>query len=221
MIFARQYNYQNCNLTPDGFIDENSCYVPFWNTRTGVIVKWSLFLAFIVFISLYLLIGHIHARKRVQKGLAPLAYHRFLVPRSTLAQVDPRFRYPQPNITSYRSNGQQIYDMHAMPPPPVYDPNAARPPMYEPPAGATKTDANQQYQPPQYGVAAAPSSQYQQPPASYAPFEYAPPQGPPPLVSSSAQTPLETTFVPPPGPPPAAATVQPQGTGNTNNPFRS
>ncbi|KAK4230677.1 hypothetical protein QBC38DRAFT_507265 [Podospora fimiseda] len=198
LLRARYYYYSNCTRTEDGFIDEDSCYVPFWNTKTGIIVKWSLFLGFLVFISLYLLIGYIHAKKRIQKGLPPLGYHRFLVPRATLAQVDPRFRYPQANIRPYNPNGPQAFDMYAVPPPPVYDPNAPRPPMYEPPAGSTKVDYSQQQPGP-------------------APM-YASPPGPPP----SSQSPQpQATYAPPPGPPPPSASpVQLQGTGNTN-PFRS
>lgn len=76
-LIARQYvSYRNCSRTEDGFIDEDSCYVPFWSTKTGVIVKWSLFLAICVAFGLYLLIGYIHAKKRIQKGLPPLGYHR-------------------------------------------------------------------------------------------------------------------------------------------------
>lgn len=90
-----------------------------------------------------------------------------------------------------------MYDM----PPPVYDPNAPRPPKYEPPAGAAKVDSNQQPNAEQNG----------QPTGQYA--EYAPPAGPPP---GSDQP--QDSFAPPPGPPPS--NVQPQGTGNTN-PFRN
>ena len=46
------------------------------SSQTGVIVKWSLFLGLLVFITLYLLIGYTHAKKRIRKGLPPLAYHR-------------------------------------------------------------------------------------------------------------------------------------------------
>ncbi|GAB1310993.1 hypothetical protein MFIFM68171_01203 [Madurella fahalii] len=196
MLAPRQF--QNCTRTPDGFIDETSCYVPFWSTRTGTIVKWSLFFAIIVVFGLYLLIGYVHAQKRLSKGLAPLGYHRFLVPRSTLAQVDPRYRYPQSTSTTIHpyAPDSQYYDMHAMPPP-VYDPNAPRPPTYEPPAGSTKTDPSQ---PQERGQQAAGTS-----------TEYAPPPGPPPI---SGQPP---DYTPPPGPPPG--TIQPQSTGDTN-PFR-
>ncbi|KAK3906968.1 hypothetical protein C8A05DRAFT_40299 [Staphylotrichum tortipilum] len=199
--------YENCTYTDDGYIiEDGNCDVPFWISRTGVIVKWSLFLGIILICSLYLLIGYIHVQKRIQKGLPPLGYHRFLVSRATLAQVDPRYRPPQPaNIYPYHPGGPQYYDMHAVPPP-VYDPNAPRPPVYEPPAGSTKVDPQQQQQ--QQQQAAGQS----QPPAEER-FEYGPPPGSPPASSSQ----LRDTYAPPPGPPPSA--VRPQGTGNTN-PFR-
>ncbi|KAK4170197.1 hypothetical protein QBC43DRAFT_1689 [Cladorrhinum sp. PSN259] len=207
LLHARYYYNQNCTKTKDGFIDEDSCYVPFWDTKTGIIVKWSLFLGFLVFFGLYLLIGHIHAKKRIQKGLPPLAYHRFLVPRATLARVDPRYRFPQASVRPYAPNGQ-AYDMYNMPPPPVYDPSAPRPPMYEPPAGATKVDYGQQPRP-------NPENMSQH-------VEYAPPAGPPPPPAAVlSPQPQQETYAPPPGPPPpSVSAIQPQGTGNTN-PFRS
>ena len=232
LLFSRRL--ENCTFTEDGYIDESSCDVPFWSSRvgaapccllktrwltpwqTGAIVKWSLFLGIIVIFGLYLLIGYVHAQKRIQKGLPPLGYHRvclgvlpghkmlmfvqFLVSRSALARVDPRYRPPQPaNIYPYHPDGQ-YYDMHAVPPP-VYDPNAARPPMYEPPAGATKINSNQQQ--PNSGLG----------PETDERVEYGPPPGSPPPSSSR----LQDTYAPPPGPPPGA--IRPQGTGNTN-PFR-
>ncbi|KAK0733520.1 hypothetical protein B0T26DRAFT_619218, partial [Lasiosphaeria miniovina] len=134
-----------CQLTDDGFIDEDSCYVPFWYTRTGVIVKWSLFLGLTMAIALYLLVGYLHAKKRLQKGLPPLAYHRWLVSRAERGRVDPRFQPPNATVRPYyyNANGQPI-DMYTMPPP-VYDPNTARPPNYEgpPPAGSTKANPSQ------------------------------------------------------------------------------
>jgi len=149
-ITARQYRY--CERTEDGFIDETSCYVPFWYTKTGVIVKWSLFLGLIIFIGLYLLLGYLHAQKRIKKGLRPLAYHRFLVSRRQLATVDPNYAYPQANTQTYYHQPQQYsYGMQNMnmPPPPVYDPN--RPPVYPgppgagapPPEGGSKVDPSQ------------------------------------------------------------------------------
>jgi len=95
-IQARQY-YRFCDRNDDGSINESSCYTPFWYTQvrcispyvpvlegsndrvvlqTGVIVKWSLFLGLVAFILLYLLLGYMHAQRRMRKGLRPLAYHR-------------------------------------------------------------------------------------------------------------------------------------------------
>jgi hypothetical protein len=65
-----------------------------------------------------------------------------MLSRRQLATVDPSYAYPQAAYTNYRPGGQDQYGMHAMPPP-VYDPNAPRPPFYEPPAGGTKMDPAQ------------------------------------------------------------------------------
>ncbi|KAK4201773.1 hypothetical protein QBC40DRAFT_48579 [Triangularia verruculosa] len=226
-IVARQY-YRNCTRDEDGYlISSDTCYVSFWNTKTGIIVKWSLFLGILVFFALYLLIGYIHARKRVQAGLPPLGYHRFLVDRATLAQVDPRYRYPQSSFTPYtpynqgypngNGDGYQYYHMQGMPPPPVYDPNAPRPPVYEPPAGATKVGEENNVN---VNVATTSSPPPTQDNGGYM---YAPPPGPPPppaaVVAPVPSSSVNDQYAPPPGPPPPAA-VQPQGTGNTN-PFRS
>lgn len=62
--------------TPDGFVVENGRIVPYWYTREGLIVKWAVFLGLMVLITLYITIGYIHAKKRIRKGLVPLAYHR-------------------------------------------------------------------------------------------------------------------------------------------------
>ncbi|KAK0753863.1 hypothetical protein B0T18DRAFT_311563, partial [Schizothecium vesticola] len=140
-------DHSECLLDADGYIDETSCYVPFWYTKTGQLVKWSLFIGLILFISSYLIIGSLHAQKRIRENRPPLAYHRFLVPRSHRAQTDPRHHWPNaattvpyyPNV-----NGSPAYGMDSMAPPPVYDPNAARPPMYPgPPEGGSKVDPNQ------------------------------------------------------------------------------
>lgn len=139
--------------------------VPFWWTRTGHIVKWSIFLGLLALISLYLILGYAHAKRRMNKGLPPLGYHRFLVSRAQLARVDPRYAYPQPAAygTYYPPNGG--YGMYAMPPP-VYDPNAPRPPMYD----GAKIDPNQSR-----------TEQTTRPAEQQAP-DYEAPAGPPPGV---------------------------------------
>ncbi|KAI1104622.1 hypothetical protein F4804DRAFT_182639 [Jackrogersella minutella] len=144
--------------------DGNGRLIWFWYTKTGVIVKWSLFLGITVLLALYLILGRMHAKKRVNKGLKPLAYHNWLLSRQEKAGVDPRYAWPQASFTNYQpapGYGPGGYGMQAMPPP-VYDPNN-RPPMYEggpPPMGGTKVD------PMQTGVT----------------DNYAPPPGPPPAA---------------------------------------
>ncbi|KAL2260684.1 hypothetical protein VTK26DRAFT_5233 [Humicola hyalothermophila] len=194
-LLARQS--QNCTRDADGFYDEENCLVPFWATRTGVIVKWSLFFGLIAVVLLYLLIGWLHARSRLKKGLVPRKYHRFLVSRAALARVDPNYRYPEPaSIDPYAPEGQ-YYDMHAIPPP-VYDPNAPRPPMYEPPAGSSKVDSNQHHGDEEGQRATGAQS-----------GNVPPPSGPPPSWDQSQEM-----YAPPPGPPPSS--VPPEQTGSTN-----
>jgi hypothetical protein len=43
-----------------------------------MIVKWSLFLGLLILFSAYLFIGYTHAKKRIARGLPPLAYHRVM-----------------------------------------------------------------------------------------------------------------------------------------------
>lgn len=77
----------------------------------------------------------------------PNNINQFLVPRSQLAQTDPRYRWPNaaPYYPNVNPNGAPAYGMHSMAPPPVYDPNSARPPVYPgpPESGGSKIDPNQ------------------------------------------------------------------------------
>ncbi|KAK6210751.1 hypothetical protein LQW54_005956 [Pestalotiopsis sp. IQ-011] len=140
--------------------------VPFWWTRTGIIVKWSIFLAIVVGFMLWLVLGYMHAKRRINKGLKPLGYHRCLLGRAELARVDPAYGYPHATYTNYAPPGAGYYGMQPMPPP-VYDPN--RPPQYPggpappPPMGGSKVD-------PEQGAG-----------------DYAPPSGPPPPASQQPQ----------------------------------
>ncbi|ORY68621.1 uncharacterized protein BCR38DRAFT_135358 [Pseudomassariella vexata] len=163
---------------PDGYTLEHGRYVPFWWSRTGLLIKWSVFLGFIILFSAYLIIGYQHAKRRVRKGLKPLGYHRWLLSRHDLARSDPRYAYPQPAYTNYApAPAPGYYGMQSMPPP-VYDPT--RPPMYDgtPMPTGGKIDPSQRLSRPEE--------------------EYAAPSGPP---------------------PPPAASLRPERTGESNNPF--
>ncbi|CAJ2500206.1 Uu.00g030590.m01.CDS01 [Anthostomella pinea] len=102
----------------------------FWYTKEGVIIKWVVFLTIIVLFGGWIVGGRIHAKRRMRKGLKPMAYHGWLLSRQERATVDPQYAWPQ---AQYQPAGQGpapgYYGMQPMPPP-VYDPNH-RPPMYE------------------------------------------------------------------------------------------
>ncbi|KAB5578691.1 hypothetical protein GE09DRAFT_1214845 [Coniochaeta sp. 2T2.1] len=136
----------NNHLVSRDYYDE---YYSFWYTRTGVILKWSLFWGILLLFSAYMIGGYIHAKKRMAKGLPLLRYHRWLVPRRVRAQYDPGYAAyaypPAPQYSAYYNNQQQqgggggSYQMYPMPPP-VYDPNAPRPPVYAAAPAAAPND---------------------------------------------------------------------------------
>ncbi|KAI0011950.1 hypothetical protein F4779DRAFT_615130 [Xylariaceae sp. FL0662B] len=146
------------------YVEQDGRLIWFWYTKEGVIIKWVLFLSFILLIGLYLVLGRVHAKRRLRKGMKPMAYHAWLLSRQERARVDPQYAWPQASYTNYNHNqaGPDYYGMHNMPPP-VYDPN--RPPMYEggpPPMGGGKVD----------------------PAAARTSNDYAPPPGPPPPAAA-------------------------------------
>ncbi|PSR87417.1 hypothetical protein BD289DRAFT_482150 [Coniella lustricola] len=143
---------------PAGFVEENGRLVPFWYTRTGEIIKWSVFLGLFVIFMVYWIVGYAHAKRRIRRGQAPMAYHRWLISSNTPSQGYPTYRAElQPQYYNMQPN--------MVPPPPMYDP-AGRPPIYEGPAGGSK---------------AAPSQQPMYRPADE---EYGAPAGPPPARTS-------------------------------------
>ncbi|KAF4629613.1 hypothetical protein G7Y89_g8531 [Cudoniella acicularis] len=114
--------------------------VSFWWTRTGQIVRWSIFFGILFLFLAYMILGHWHAKRRINKGLKPLGYHRWLLNREQRARYDPAYQNPSVYYNQYSEGGQ--YGMHPMPPP-MYDPNAQMPPTYQPPPGATKVNPSQ------------------------------------------------------------------------------
>ncbi|KAF5019507.1 hypothetical protein F66182_8484 [Fusarium sp. NRRL 66182] len=127
--------------------DDDGVY--WWYSDDGYIVKWTILAVIVILFTLWIVGGYWHAKKRIQKGLRPLAYHRCFVSRRMMAQVDPRYAYPPNGYYGYPppdGYGHYAhpggYPMQNMPPPPVYDPS--RPPMYDgPPEGGSKIDPTQ------------------------------------------------------------------------------
>jgi hypothetical protein len=83
--------------------------------------------------------------------------------------VDPRYAYAA-HPRGYYNHRPEHYGMMAMPPP-TYDPNAARPPVYEGPDGATKVDPSQRRDEPTHRPGDAEDGE-----------DFAAPPGPPPSV---------------------------------------
>jgi hypothetical protein len=46
------------------------------HTQEADIIRWTLFLGLCAIVAAYLFGGHIHAKRRIRKGLPPYAYHR-------------------------------------------------------------------------------------------------------------------------------------------------
>ncbi|KAK8229586.1 hypothetical protein HDK77DRAFT_77264 [Phyllosticta capitalensis] len=163
MLLPRQTNAPTNNNNNDGIVlEDDSRFDNFWFTRTGFIVKFTIFGVLVLFFLLWFVGGYYHAQRRMKKGLAPLPYHRWLLPSHQRARFEP---YVREDYTFYRPNPQ--YQGHNMQPYqeplPLY--NNDVPPTYQPPAGSTKVAPEQHYGPP--------------------PTSYSPPPGPPP---SSGQT---------------------------------
>ncbi|KAK2593200.1 ERAD-associated protein [Conoideocrella luteorostrata] len=147
-------------------------YDSWWHSKTGIIVRWVIFLVIFALIMGYVIGGYLHAKRRIRKGLPPMAYHRCLVSRRSYApstyqqqqwpQNGGGYYYQQPQQSGF----QNAYPMNDMPLP-AYDPN--RPPVYSgPPDGGSKVDPLQNR-----------ASTHRMPESNPAP-QYMPPQGPPP-----------------------------------------
>ncbi|PBP21004.1 vacuolar assembly/sorting protein VPS8 [Diplocarpon rosae] len=149
----------------------------FWWTREGQIVRWFLFFGMLFLFLAYMIGGYIHAKKRINKGLAPLAYHRWLLSRRDRARYDPMYQNPSVYYNTYPQQNNSQYGMYPVPPP-VYN-HADLPPTYQPPAGATKIDPSQWRAEPTRRPAdtiGEPSPAYEAPP------------GPPPAAMNASHT---------------------------------
>jgi hypothetical protein len=47
-----------------------------WYSKTGILIKWAILIGIVLIVVLYIILGRMHARLRIDKGLAPLRYHR-------------------------------------------------------------------------------------------------------------------------------------------------
>ncbi|KAL2444217.1 hypothetical protein ABEF95_015941 [Exophiala dermatitidis] len=165
-IFGRQitdgtFNGSNSDNNDGGVYDTDYYW---WYSPTAYAIKWAVIATLLVALALYLIGGYLHAKRRMRKGLPPLAYHRWLVSRRqrmAFAHQHPQYAnqfsfyrnqntpygYGQGRQTPYAYGHGQAYPMGAYgPPPPAYgEPDYV--PAYTPPAG-NKVDPDQNYAPP-------------------------------------------------------------------------
>jgi len=131
-MLQRRQTYDNDGDDDDGM---------FGYSTTGVAIKWAVVGAILILLVLWLVLGRMHAQRRIRRGQRPMVYHRFLVPRPQRARF-----YPQPQ---YNSNGPhgwggEGYPMQAYPPP-AYNTDHVPPPVYQPPNGGAKINPDQDW----------------------------------------------------------------------------
>ncbi|KIW65633.1 hypothetical protein PV04_07875 [Phialophora macrospora] len=152
---------------------------------TAYAIKWAIIAAIFLIFSLYFVGGYLHAKRRMKRGLPPLAYHRWLVTRrqkAAFANQHPQYagqfsfyRAQQAHAGpgGYGSAHGQTYQMGGMyggPPPPAYNE-----PEYVPPyTGPNKVDPDQRYTPPSGPPPAATATTAPAVPAAPEPARVAP-----------------------------------------------
>ncbi|KAF6225324.1 hypothetical protein HO173_012809 [Letharia columbiana] len=125
----------------DGFVNNDNDDDDTWGySTTGVAIKWAVVGALLILLVLWLVLGRMHAQRRMRRGQRPLIYHRILVPRPQGARF-----YPQPRYASHGPGwGGEGYQMQAYPPP-AYNTDHVPPPVYQPPDGGSKTNPHQDW----------------------------------------------------------------------------
>ncbi|KAK5172304.1 uncharacterized protein LTR77_003942 [Saxophila tyrrhenica] len=115
--------------------------VDWWWTshpQTGMAVRYAIVAILFAALLLFFVGGYYHAQRRVRRGLPPLTYHRWMVRRSYYYPPQQQPQYPYPARNSYGMEGYP-------PPPPAYNNYEAPPPVYQPPQGASKAMADQNW----------------------------------------------------------------------------
>ncbi|KAF1351243.1 hypothetical protein BDV97DRAFT_421217 [Delphinella strobiligena] len=165
----RQFGFDNSGDDDDDTGDSNN----FWWSNEGYYVRYAIVAAVFVGIILFILVAYIHARRRIKRGLQPLAYHRWLVRRShpysrrnvfnpypQQNTYPPNAAYPNnvyahhgppPTGQGYPMNGYTPYAPGGAPPqagwappPPAYGQDQwDSPPVYQPPVGGSKVSPEQ------------------------------------------------------------------------------
>jgi len=120
-LTRRQFNHDG-----EGIAHDN---MGVWYSPTAYVVKWAVLLSLFLTFFLWITIGYYHARKRIKRGQAPLAYHRWLVPRSKRSPRPSRQQQQQNTYAYYHQPHYRVHD--SSDPPPAYS-NSDLPPTYQP-----------------------------------------------------------------------------------------
>ncbi|CAF9910437.1 hypothetical protein IMSHALPRED_009198 [Imshaugia aleurites] len=121
----------------DGDMDNDST----WGySNTGIAIKWAIVGAILILLVLWLVLGRMHAQRRIRRGQRPMVYHRLLIPRPQRARFNPQPRY----AANGQGWGGEGYAMHAFPPP-AYNTEHVPPPVYQPPEGGSKINPHQDW----------------------------------------------------------------------------
>lgn len=163
-------DHNNDFFSNDDGVDNN-----WYFSNEAAAIKYGVLFG-ILFLAALILIGMwFHANQRIKKGLPPLKYHRWLLPRSKRVQWEPNLRQPEDSFTFYQHNQQHpgAYGMHAVPPP-AYNPNYVQPPVYSgTPAPPNNAKIDPFQDPPQHYANGESSSGPTIPPPAAAPPHYA------------------------------------------------
>ncbi|KAF8469588.1 hypothetical protein BDZ91DRAFT_57998 [Kalaharituber pfeilii] len=135
--------------------DHESHFGGWLYSEEGRTIRYGILLGIIFLFIVFLTISYKHAHCRMNQGLPPLAYHRWLVSRKRRAEFERASSEPEQNFSFY----QHEHGLHPVPPP-AYNPQYVQPPSYPgPPEDASKSNP-QQYYPPPYpessGISSAP-----------------------------------------------------------------
>jgi hypothetical protein len=91
-VIKRQFNHDS----DSPFLhDHDHDGMEIWYSPAAYVVKWSVLLSIFITFFLWITIGYYHARQRLKRGLPPLAYHRWLVPRSKRYAQPPQENRPE------------------------------------------------------------------------------------------------------------------------------
>lgn len=118
------------------------------HAQAGMATRYAIVALLFFFVFAFFVGGYYHAQRRLRNGKEPLAYHRWMVRRrQTYYPPQPRYGWPQdPNAPAYGPTYGPSYGMEGYPPPPpAYNNAEVPPPVYQPPQGASKAMADQNF----------------------------------------------------------------------------